>query len=74
MNKEISLKKYIFVLTILVILELAIMFGISYNKKEETKEYCKNAVCNKDATLCYVYELDDKGNTIITWRGDCSSN
>lgn len=76
MEKEISLKKYIIFMIVLGFIEAFIMCYIVpraqlKKRAEETREHCKLAVCNEDATICYNYDMDKDGNTIVTWRGSC---
>jgi len=78
MNKEISLKTFLIVLTVLIVAEITIIscINISKNKKlqAERDEHCALAVCNESKTMCYNYGLDDNGKTTITWRGSCAED
>ena len=71
MKKEINLRTFIIIMFGLVILEiiLLIIFKPSYTNSM----YCKEAICNEDASLCYAYDLDSNGNTIVVWRGSCQN-
>lgn len=78
MNKEIDLKIFLIVLTILIIAEVIILYSFNAFKKNrieaERKEHCALAVCNESKTMCYNYELDSDGKTTITWRGSCAKD
>ena len=75
MKKEISLKMFFIVMVILVVLEiiLLILFRPNNNLDNYNSEYCREAVCNEDASLCYAYDVDENGDTIVVWRGSCQS-
>lgn len=78
MNKEISLKSFIIVMSILVIILVLVMTllvpKINHAAEEKKlKKECATAICNDNNTICYNYALNEKDNTIITWRGNCSS-
>lgn len=75
MKKEISFQTFIIVMFILVILEIAllILFKLNNNMNNYNSEYCSEAVCNEDASLCYAYDVDENGNTVVVWRGSCQS-
>ena len=77
MSKEISLKKFLIVLSLLVLLELLIFLGIIplIKNRQELKniqKYCLTAVCSEDNEICYSYALKNN-KTVVTWRGDCST-
>ena len=73
MNREISLKWFLIVLGVLVVIEVVVLFLLA--KSDDlpgySSEYFPEAICNVDASLCYAYDLDSEGNTIIVWRGSC---
>ncbi|CDF11629.1 unknown [Mycoplasma sp. CAG:776] len=73
MNMEISVKKFGIVMVVLVLLELFLLFIFAPEKEtlEYDATYCEEAVCNLDESLCYVYDLDQNGETIIVWKGTC---
>mgnify|MGYP001623688939 CR=1 FL=1 len=73
MNKEVSLKSFVIVMTVLVIIEIILLFVFSPrgNLDNYSSEYCSEAVCNEDLSLCYAYDLDEAGNTVVVWRGSC---
>ena len=66
MNMEISVKKFGIVMVVLVLLELFLLFIFA-----PEKETLEEAVCNSDESFCYVYVLDQNGETIIVWKGTC---
>ncbi len=76
MNKEISLKSFLIILTILIVVEISVFSFINIAKKNKIKaeqeEHCALAVCNESKTVCYNYELDSNGRTTVTWRGSCA--
>ena len=74
MKREVKLKNFMIIMIVLVTLEifLLIIFGRE-NELIYNSEYCQNAVCNEDESLCYAYELDSEGNTVVVWRGSCQS-
>lgn len=73
MNMEISVKKFGIVMFVLVLLEVFLLFVLAPEKEalEYDADYCREAVCNSDDSLCYVYDLDQNGETIIVWKGTC---
>lgn len=75
MNREVSLKTFSIVMIILVVLEivLLIIFRPDDGLDSYNSEYCSKAVCNEDASLCYAYDLDSEGNTVVVWRGTCQT-
>ena len=78
MTKEISLKKFLIILIILVLLEclilLVIMPKVRHNKEKEGQDkYCDVAICTEDKTSCYAFKLNKDGKTTITWRGRCDN-
>ena len=74
MQKEISLKLFGIVTVVLIIIEIFLLIIISSNQSENySSEYCKEAVCNEDASICYAYDLDQEGNTVVVWRGSCQT-
>ncbi len=72
MNRKISLKKFLIVLSVLVLLEVIFMFCFKNKNNKEIDEHCKLAVCNESKTICYSYDIDDEGKTIVTWKGSCA--
>lgn len=76
MNREISLKWFIIIISILVVIEIVVLFLIA--KSDDlpgySSTYCPVSICNEDASLCYAYDLDREGNTIVVWRGSCQRN
>lgn len=77
MNREISLKKFLIILIILIVIEVFVIctINIKRNKNVEETEYnkhCELAVCNESKTICFNYDLDSNGNTIVTWKGSCA--
>lgn len=76
MNKEISLKKFLIVLSSLLIIEIAIFSYIKFKSARsaasERDKHCALAVCNESKTMCYNYDIDNDGKTVITWRGSCA--
>lgn len=75
MNKEVSLKTFSIVMLILVVIEiiLLVIFRPDDGLNSYDSKYCSEAVCNEDASLCYVYDLDSEGNTVVVWRGSCQT-
>lgn len=74
MKKEIKLKTFIIVIAILVILEvLLLIFLKPKDVNDYSEKYCKEAICNSDNSMCYAYDLDNNGNTIVVWRGSCQN-
>ena len=76
MNREISLKKFLIVLSILVLIECFILIYLIPSKRHHAEKlgrekYCSASICNEEKTICYAYSLDENGNTIIVWRGSC---
>lgn len=72
MNKEINLKKFLIVLSILVLIEIILLWIFNKDNNDEASEHCKLAVCNESKTICYNYDLDSDGKTIVTWKGSCA--
>ncbi len=81
MNREISLKKFIIVLfLVLVVLSIVLFFILRKTKPlchVNTKE-CKNAICTKcqesdNQKFCSSCSLFDKENNRI-WTGSCIFN
>ncbi len=77
LNKEISLKKFLIILGILVFalcfIYLILIPSIRHhNLKEGREKYCLSSICNEDKSICYAYDLDSNGKTIIKWRGSCN--
>lgn len=73
MKKEISLKTFFIVMVVLVVLEIILLILLKPNINNYNSEYCREAVCNEDASLCYAYDVDENGDTVIVWRGSCQS-
>lgn len=73
MTRDIKLKTFIIVMAVLVILEIILLFVFSPKMQNNSysAEYCQEAVCNEDASMCYAYDVDENGNTIVVWRGSC---
>ncbi len=74
MDREISLKKFLFVIGSLAFIEILIFcFILPIRNYNELKGHCVEevATCNEDNTICYNYKLDNNA-TIVTWRGNCS--
>lgn len=61
------------VMVVLGVLEIILLFIFSPKMQNNrySEEYCKEAVCNEDASICYNYDVDQDGNTIVVWRGSC---
>ena len=75
MNKEISLKKFLLVLGLLVFVELLIYCAvIPIKNHQELKMHCteKTVFCNEDNTICYNYKMENNAQ-VPTWKGDCSA-
>jgi len=72
MHKEINIKTFFIIISILAIAEIIIVcLVIPGIQASDLKKHCEKAVCNDDYTVCFNYE--DKGSdTNITWRGNCS--
>lgn len=75
MKREVRIRTFIIAMIILVVAEIILLFVFSLKNKNEnySSEYCKEAVCNEDASLCYAYDLDSDGNTVVVWRGSCQN-
>lgn len=75
MKREVRIRTFIIAMIILVVAEIILLFVFSLKNKNEnySSEYCKEAVCNEDASLCYAYDLDSEGNTVVVWRGSCQN-
>lgn len=74
MNREIKLKTFFIIAIGLVILEIFLLIILSPKKiNNYSEEYCKEAICNSDNSMCYAYDLDDDGNTIVVWKGSCQT-
>lgn len=71
MTKEIKLKSFVMVMAVLVILEILLLIIFKLSDDDENRRYCEEAVCNEDASLCYTYDLDENGDTVVVWRGSC---
>ena len=72
MNKEISLKKFLLILGLLVFVELLIYcVVIPIRNYQELKSHCAIAACNEDNSICYNYKLENNAS-IVTWRGNCT--
>lgn len=73
MTRDIKLKTFIIVMAVLVVLEIILLFVFSPKNQNNrySTEYCQEAVCNEDASICYHYDVDQYGNTIVVWRGSC---
>ena len=73
MTRDIKLKTFIMVMVVLGVLEIILLFIFSpkMQNNRDSEEYCKEAVCNEDASICYHYDVDQDGNTIVVWRGSC---
>lgn len=73
MAREVSLKWFLIILGTLVVIEVIVLFLLA--KSEElpgySSEYCPQALCNEDLSLCYAYELDEDDVTHVVWRGSC---
>ncbi len=73
MKKEKKDKKPLILGIILIVLVLGILLFVYFTHEDiSLKARCRKAVCNENYTICYDYYLDKEGNTIITWRGNCS--
>ncbi len=70
MKKEVKLNYFIIVIILLMTLE-GILTGIFLKRNKVDTSMCAKAVCNEDNSLCYVYDLDETGHTIIKWKGSC---
>ncbi len=74
MNKEIKQKTFIVIMIILVFIEILLLIILKpKNKLEYSAHYCKLAICNSDNSICYAYDLDENGNTIVVWKGNCQN-
>lgn len=75
MKREVRIRTFIIAMIILAVAEIILLFVFSPKNKNEnySSEYCKEAVCNEDASLCYAYDLDSEGNTVVVWRGSCQN-
>lgn len=75
MKKEIKLQTFLIVMAVLVIPEIVLLFIFKpeSNNENYSSYYCREAVCNEDASLCYAYDLDSDGNTVVVWRGSCQN-
>ena len=73
MKKEISLKTFFIVMVVLVVLEIILLILLKPNINNYNSEYCREAVSKEDASLCYAYDVDENGDTIVVWRGSCQS-
>ena len=73
MTRDIKLKTFIMVMVVLGVLEIILLFIFSPKMQNNrySEEYCKEAVCNEGASICYHYGVDQDGNTIVVWRGSC---
>lgn len=73
MTREVKLKTFIMVMAVLVVLEIILLFVFSPKSKNNrySAEYCQEAVCNEDESMCYAYDVDQDGNTMVVWRGSC---
>ena len=77
MQKEIKLKTFFIVLLLLIILEVLLFLLVipaikRYNEKKGEEKYCGVAICTEDRTSCYAFELNEKGDTKVIWRGHCN--
>ncbi len=78
MSKEVSVRSFAIVMIVLIIILVLIMTlivpKINHAKAEKKlKKECATAICNEDNTICYNYALNEKDNTVVTWKGNCSS-
>ena len=75
MTREIKLQTFLIVMVILIALEifLLVMFRPKQVSENYSPIYCQEAVCNEDASICYAYDLDSEGKTIVVWRGSCQA-
>ncbi len=75
MKKEISLKTFLIVMGVLVVLEVIvlILFKTNNNMDNYSYEYCREAICNEDESMCYAYDIDENGDTVVIWRGACQN-
>ena len=73
MNKEIKVSTFLIILGSLVFIELLILVVIipAHNHKI-LRGYCKTAICNNDASICFNYDLDGD-TTIVTWQRNCQN-
>ena len=71
MQKGISLKVFLMVISVLALLEIVILIILRPQNSLYNGEYCQEAICNEDASICYQYDLDENGETKIIWRGSC---
>lgn len=76
MEREIDFKKFLILMVVLGFVEAFIMCYIYPRVKanriaKEMQEHCKLAVCNETSTICYNYDINSNGKTIVTWRGSC---
>lgn len=73
MNREISIRKFGIFMILLVGLEIVLLWFLMPKKEEleYDENYCQEAVCNSDSSLCYAYDEDQNGETIVVWRGTC---
>ncbi len=76
MKKEIKIQTFMIVMVILVILEIVLLVVFKPNKVADNYSslYCQEAVCNEDASICYAYDLDQNGDTVVVWRGSCQND
>jgi len=77
MNKNISLKKFLIILSLLLIIEIGLLYFFKANNKakisaKEYQEHCGLAVCNESKTICFNYDVDSEGKTVVTWKGSCA--
>ena len=71
MNREIKLRTFVIAMIIFVGFEVLLFFA--FRPVTDENSYCQEAVCNEDASLCYAYDLDEEGNTVVVWRGSCQA-
>lgn len=71
MKKEIELKYFLIAIALLMLLEGILVCTFLKKNKAINTSMCASAVCNEDNSLCYVYDLDKEGHTIIKWKGSC---
>lgn len=76
MKKKIKIQTFIIVMAILVVIEIALLIFFKPNNENNnySSEYCREAVCNEDESLCYAYDLDENGDTVVVWRGSCQND
>lgn len=71
MKKDIEIKHFIMIMIALMVVEGVLVCAFLGKNKRTDNSMCANAVCNGDNSLCYVYDLDESGKTIVKWKGSC---